>query len=141
MADHAKTARRAIDPHSAATFAFAQLQREPSFRRRFSSLRNVYVCVESDLMDEVRRQATTHFPKGGSIACYYPSEQRFMFVRHGGLGELGPSEDEDTIKANDTAGRMTIGMVVDMITKASDWMDVGLGEVSTVEVEKHMSLS
>ena len=52
-----------VDPHTLATFAFAQLQRDPSFRRRFPSLRNVYVCIESDLIEDVRRQAQEHFPK------------------------------------------------------------------------------
>jgi hypothetical protein len=45
-----------VDPHTLATFAFAQLQRDPSFRRRFPSLRNVYVCIESDLIEDVRRR-------------------------------------------------------------------------------------
>ena len=66
-----------VDPHTLATFAFAQLQRDPSFRRRFPTLRNVYVCIESDLIEDVRRQAQEHFPNGGEIACYFPRDHRF----------------------------------------------------------------
>lgn len=140
MANSGTVRQTPVDPHTAATFAFAQLQRDASFRRRFSVLRDVYVCVESDLMEDVRRQAQENFPDGGWIACYYPIGQRFMFVRHGGRGQLAPV-DENNIRADDKRGEMTIGMIVDMITKASDWMDVGLGEVSTAEVERQLSLS
>lgn len=125
------------DPHTLATFAFAQLQRDPSFRQRFPKLRNVFVCVESDLMEDVRREATHHFPDGGEIACYFPHRQRLMFVRHAGrstfpnAGEVLPASDED--------GAMTIGMIVDMLTKDPDWIDQ-LAEVSTRDaVEKQMT--
>ena len=40
------------------------------------------------------------------------------------------------LEADDKHGEMTIGMVVEMITKHPDWMDHGIGEVSTREVEK-----
>ena len=122
------------DPHTLATFAFAQLQRDPSFRRRFPKLRNVYVCVESDLMEDVRREATEHFPDGGEIACYFPKRQRIMFVRHAGTGTF-PTAVAEVLSANDKDGAITIGMIVDMLTKDPDWMDQ-LTEVSTREVEK-----
>ena len=123
-----------VDPHTLATFAFAQLQRDPSFRRRYP-IRNVYVCIESDLLEDVRRQARHHFPDGGEIACYYPRDQRIMFVRHGGHGQL-PGGDGETLKAHDKRGEMTIGMIVDMIYRNQDWMDQRIGGVSTSEVEK-----
>ncbi len=122
------------DPHTLATFAFAQLQRDPLFRQRFPKLRNVYVCVESDLMEDVRREAIEHFPDGGEIACYYPRHQRLMFVRHAGVGAF-PSAGGDVLTANDRDGAITIGMIVDMLTKDPDWMDQ-LTEVSTHDVEK-----
>jgi hypothetical protein len=123
-----------VDPHTQATFAFAQLQRDPSFRARFPKLRNVYVCVESDLAEDVTRQAKEHFPDGGQIACYYPKDQRIMFVRHGGRGHLSGPADE-VIQANNRAGAITIGMLVDTITQDPNWMDE-IPEASTREVER-----
>jgi hypothetical protein len=87
-------------------------------------------------MEDVRRQAKEHFPDGGEIACYYPRDQRLMFVSHGGHGRLPGGDDSDNVlQAYDKAGAMTIGMIVDMITKDPDWMDQGVREVSTREVE------
>lgn len=119
------------DSHTLATFAFASLQRDPSFRARFPKLRNVFVCVESDAMEDVQREATEHFPEGGEIACYFPDQQRIMFVRHAGRGKFtGASE------VLQSSPGQTIGMVVDMLTKSPDWIDQGVREFSTREVEK-----
>lgn len=119
------------DPHTIATLAFAQLQRDPAFRRRFSALRNVYVCVESDLLDDVRRQATEHFPEGGEFACYFPLEKKLVFgVRHAGRGRFETAREVLPATAD-----QTIGMVVDMLTKDPNWTD-DLLTVSTRKVEK-----
>jgi hypothetical protein len=118
------------DVHTLATFTFAQLQRDPTFRARFPKLRNVYVCVESDPMEDVQRQATQHFPDGGEIACYFPDRQRIMFVRHAGRGKF-----ETSGEVLDSAPGQTIGMVVDMLTSEPDWTD-RLTEVSTASVER-----
>lgn len=123
------------DPHTVATFAFARLQRDPAFRRRFTGLRNVYVCVESDLLEDVRRQATEHFPDGGEFACYFPSEKKLVFgVRHAGRGLF-----ENAREVLPAAPDQTIGMVVDILTKDPDWTDALL-TVSTRDVEKHSLL-
>ncbi len=119
------------DPHTLATFAFAQLQRDRSFRRKFPNLRDVFVCVESDLMEDVRRRATEHFPDGGEIACYFPDRQRIMFVRHAGRGKFSTAGE-----VLEAARGQTIGMVVDMLNLRPDWLDQGLREVSTRAVEK-----
>jgi hypothetical protein len=119
------------DPHTIATFAFARLQRDPVFRHRFPGLRNVYVCVESDLLDDVRRQATEHFPDGGEFACYFPREKKLVFgVRHAGRGLF-----DDAREILPASADQTIGMVVDMLTKDPDWTD-DLLTVSTRDVEK-----
>lgn len=119
------------DPHTLATFAFAQLQRDPAFRARFPRLRNVFVCVDTDAMEDVQRQATEHFPEGGEIACYFPAHQRIMFVRHAGRGQFASAGE-----MLQSAPGQTIGMVVDMLTKSPDWIDEGVREFSTREVEK-----
>ena len=122
-------------PHTLAAFAFARLQRDPTFRHRFPGLRNVYVCVESDLLEDVRRQATEHFPDGGELACYFPREHRLVFgVRHAGRGLFTGAREE--LPA--TAGQ-TIGMIVDVLTKDPDWTDTFL-TVSTHDVEKQSLL-
>jgi hypothetical protein len=123
------------DPHTVATLAFARLQRDPGFRRRFPRLKNVYVCVESDLLDDVRRQATEHFPDGGEFACYFPQEKKLVFgVRHAGRGVFANARE--VLPA--TAGQ-TIGMVVDILTKDPNWVD-DFHAVSTRDVEKQSLL-
>lgn len=115
---------------TAATFAFAQLQSDPAFRAKYA-IRNVFVCVESDLMEDIRRQAAELFPDGGEIACFYPGERRFMFVSHGGHGQLPNADTAETITASDKQGSMTIGMPVDIIYKDPDWVERVLRSVST----------
>lgn len=91
---------------------------------------NVYVCAESDLLEDLRRQATDHFPDGGELACYFPHDKKLVFgVRHGGRGLF--------TNANEVlaAAGQTIGMVVDMLTKDPEWVDA-FHAVSTRDVEK-----
>ncbi|BBZ25231.1 hypothetical protein [Mycolicibacter hiberniae] len=123
------------DPHTVATFAFARLQRDPAFRRRLPGLRNVYVCVESDLLEDVRRQATEHFPDGGEFACYFPRDKKLVFgVRHAGRGLFTHGRG-----VLPTTADQTIGMVVDVLTKDPDWTDAFL-TVSTRDVEEQSLL-
>lgn len=71
-----------VDPHTIATFAFAQMRRDPDFASRFPWVRNTVVCVESDLVDDVLVGQMTHYFRetGGTLVCYFPHDQRFMFV-------------------------------------------------------------
>ena len=57
-----------------------------------------------------------------------------MFVRHGGTGRISGPADE-IIQANNRAGAITIGMLVDMLTQDPNWTDEIL-EVSTRYVER-----
>lgn len=131
-----------VDPHTAATFAFAQLQRDPAFRKRFSWLRNTIVCVESDLLAEVINDRMSHyFPDGGSIACYYPAEQRLMFVQAVPKDSPlrrppAPNDDVLALERPET----TIGMVVDYVLHSADFK-VSFGEASTAEIEKRLAFS
>ncbi|MGJ6126680.1 hypothetical protein QN239_29290 [Mycolicibacterium sp. Y3] len=119
------------DPHTVATIAYAHLQRDPAFRRAFPNLRNVFVCVESDLLDDVQRLATQYFPDGGEIACYFPDRKRIKFARHAGRGKF-----TTTGEVLDSAPGQTIGMVVDLFTTSPDWIEDGVREFSTRDVEK-----
>jgi hypothetical protein len=139
-----------VDAHTIATFAFAQLRRDPSFGPRFPWVRNTIVCVESDLASDVlSNMAAHHFPQGCTIACYYPTEHRFMFIRVDGPHKAGThkAEPRGGDVARDTYGEITIGMLVDSIySSQKDWdlaklsSDQMVGEVSTVEVEKALAL-
>jgi hypothetical protein len=136
-----------VDAHTVATFAFAQLRRDPKFGPQFPWLRNTVVCVESDLAWDVLAGMMAHyFPDGGSVACYYPAQQRFMFVRVG--ARQGPDGEPplDAIEANDRRGELTIGMLVDSVYRRQDWshplvFGAPVGEASTVEVEKKLALT
>jgi len=135
------------DPHTIATFAFAQMRRDPEFRGQFPWLRNTIVCVESDLTADVLSDRTTHhFPDGGTLACYYPDDQRFMFI-HAKPGLVEELSSESVV-ANDAGRTLTIGMLVDSIYshRNGDYSDLPkfagrVAEASTKEIEKSLALA
>lgn len=137
-----------VDAHTIATFAFAQLRRDPSFGPKFPWVRNTVVCVESDLANDVLTNMASHyFEQSCTIACYYPAEHRFMFIRVDGPhqpGTPGANKNPGADVANDSRGEITIGMLVDSIY--SSQMDLDklanqmVGEISTVDVEKALTL-
>lgn len=136
-----------VDPHTIATFAFAQMIRDPEFRSRFPWLRNTIVCVESDLAaDVLSDRAAHHFPDGGTLACYYPADQRFMFI-HARPG-LAEELSNESIVARDVRRTLTVGMLVDSIYhhRNGDYSDLPryeglIAEASTKEVEKSLALA
>ncbi len=124
------------DPHTHASLAYALLLRDRNFRRRHPQLRNVFVCVDSDLLRDVRREATEHFPEGGEIACYFPERKQIWFVRHAGRGKFPHVSEVDDIPDDEqSSSQQTIGMVVDALTQHPNWDDL-LTKVSTSELEK-----
>ena len=132
-----------VDAHTVATFAFAQLRRDPDFAKRFPWLRNTVVCIESDRVSVVMDGLMSHhFPEGGTVACYYPQGHRFMFIKSLPARQ---SIEPGTVPvvANDPKGELTMGMIIDaMYSKHVDWDTEALqiGEASTLEVEKRLSL-
>jgi hypothetical protein len=80
-------------------------------------------------MEDVRREATEHFPDGGEIACYYPDDQRLMFIRHAGRGLFDSAGEV----IHSSTGQ-TVGMIVDLLNKDPDWTD-RLTSMSTTKVE------
>lgn len=147
-----------VDAHTLATYAFAQMRRDPEFNNRLPWVRNTVVCVESDLVDDVLvGQVQHYFPQGATIACYYPDEKRFMFIwvkapRHTepGDSDADGGDDEDMIVARDKHRALTIGMMVDTIYRhrEGDYSDLPvwgrqrlMAEASTVEVERTLALS
>lgn len=134
-----------VDPHTVATFAFAQLRRDPSFAARFPWVRNTVVCIESDLATDVLEGMSTHyFPDGATVACYYPAEHRMMFIMADGPKPAGKSSPSAAVVSN-RLGTLTIGMLVDAIYAGShDWDAVfnsERAEVSTVTVEQNLALT
>lgn len=139
-----------VDAHTIATFAFAQLRRDPSFGPKFPWVRNTVVCVESDLVTEVIEGMSAHyFPDGGTLACYYPSEQRFMFINVDGPHPAGARPRGDDV-AHNRYGTFTVGMVVEAVYAGNqNWDDLPRfssgssrpAEVSTVQIEKKLALA
>lgn len=141
-----------VDPHTIATFAFAQMRRDPTFGPRFPWVRNTVVCVETDLADDILSGQMVHyFPGGGTIACYYPTKQRFMFIwidapysRNRAPKEYGGG----TIVMHDTLRQPTIGMLMDSLYKerqddrspSTSHARGQFGEASTAEIEKILAL-
>jgi hypothetical protein len=138
-----------VDSHTVATFAFAQLRRDPSFGPKFPWIRNTVVCVESDLAtDVIEGMAARYFPDGSTLACYYPAAQRFMFIQIDGPHKASTPEAEPRVGvAHNRFGAFTVGMLVDAVYAGrTDWDDLPAfgqdrAEVSTAEVEKHLSLA
>jgi len=139
-----------VDPHTIATFAFAQLRRDPSFGPRFPWIRNTVVCVESDLVTEVIEGMSAHyFPDGATVACYYPSDQRFMFIKVDGPHPTGTAPPGPNV-AHNRYGAFTVGMMVDAIYAGNqDWDHLprfserlsDRAEVSTAKVEKKLAFT
>jgi hypothetical protein len=145
------------DVHTLATFAFAQMRRDPAFRAEFPWVRDTVVCVESDRMDDVLSGQMAHyFPGGGTIACYYPDDHRFMFVRVDAPGQAtgaenladGECTDDGRLVVDDKDATLTIGMVVDTIYRDNNGdyshlptFERHVGVASTVEVEKALSFA
>ncbi|OBG78540.1 hypothetical protein A5701_15460 [Mycobacterium sp. E3305] len=149
--------------HTIATFAFAQMRRDPGFAVRFPWVRNTVVCVESDLAADVLDGQVAHYFPGvqATIACYYPRDHRMMFIRvEGPYKADDKSRDPDAITADNSAGQLTIGMLVDSIYrhrggnysdlpvfgrwqagKPSQPGSVLVGEASTIEAEKKLALA
>lgn len=154
-----------VDPHTIATFAFAQLRRDPAFGPRFPWLHNTIVCVESDLAEDVLSGQMVHYfgETGGTIACYFPDDQRFLFIQAGvpetGTGEMPPPKRPGVREMRDSRENpLTIGELVNAIYKQrqGDWSHLPrwnaqtgfadpqqplFGEVSTIEVEKQLALT
>lgn len=156
-----------VDPHTIATFAFAQMRRDPAFGSRFSWVRNTVVCVESDLVDDVLTgQMVQYFKEtGGTIACYFPHDQRFMFVYVGKpvIAEEGQTPPQPTPGVrhvqDSRENPMTVGEIVNAIyeqrkgdfsylpkwdpkTGIQESQEPPLfGEASTVEIEKQLALT
>jgi hypothetical protein len=136
------------DPHTVATFVFAQLRRDPSFGPQFPWVRNTIVCIESDLASDVLNNMAAHyFPERCTIACFYPSEHRFMFIQTDGPhkpGTPGAKIRPGVDVANDARSEITIGFLVDSIYSShKDWDGLKaqmVGEVSTVQIEQSLSL-
>jgi hypothetical protein len=112
------------DTHTIATFAFTQMRRDPAFRAEFPWVRNTVVCVATDRVDDVLSgQMARHFPDGGTIACYYPEQHLFMFLRVDAPGRARGGEhvgdghytDDGRLVMEDTGATMTIGTVVDAV--------------------------
>lgn len=134
-----------VDSHTVATFAFAQLRRDPSFAARFPWVRNTVVCVDSDLASDVLEGMSTHyFPEGATVACYYPTQHRMMFIMADGP-KPATERPAGTSVISNRLGTLTIGMLVDAIYAGShDWdamFSSERAEVSTVTVEQNLALT
>lgn len=156
-----------VDSHTIATFAFAQMHRDPAFGPRFPWVRNTIVCVESDLAEDVLFGQMVHYftETGGTLACYFPRDQRFMFIyvdapvlAGEGREKLPPPTPGVRHVQDSRENPITIGELVHAIYKRRQgdfgylpkWSapmgfqesDQGLyGEASTAEIEKQLALT
>lgn len=106
-----------VDAHTIATYAFAQLRRDPTFNERLPWVRNTIVCVDSDLVDDVLfGQVREHFPRGASIACYFPDRKQFIFfyAKNPKPGAKPGDSSPDAVVAHNRHD-LTMGMVADTI--------------------------
>lgn len=142
-----------VDAHTLATFAYATLRRDPQFNIRLPWVRNTVVCVESDLVDDVLTGQVQHyFPRGATVAVYYPDSHRFMFVWVKGTPASAKPGDSapDAIVAHDRHRALTMGMMADAIyrNRQGDYSDLPrfgrgalIAEESTAAIERTMMLS
>lgn len=146
-----------VDPHTIATFTFAHLRRDPRFRKKFPWVHHTVICVDSDrVTDVLSGQMRLHFPEGGTIACYFPEEHRFVFVRVGAYGQARGGEgvpgwsytDDGRLVIDDKGATVTMGEVVKFIYDESRRSSAGLpkserqtGSTSTREAERALALT
>jgi len=145
-----------MNPHTIAALAFARLRTRASFQRLYPWVRNTVVCVETDLVSEVRERMMHLLPEGGqaSVACYFPSRQMFVFTPVGVA--TGPELSDElpglrTLFRSDDVphDEMTMGQAfatADLLSgrskllppaKRPDW----IGVESTAEIEKELALT
>jgi len=115
------------DPHAVATFGFAQHNRDAEFREvKYPWVRNTVACIDDDPADDVVTERMKHyFPDGGTVAVHCRSDGRMKFLKVGaGAAPDGSSDsttvDEETMTAT---GHTSMGMMVDAIYCADDWID------------------
>jgi len=143
-----------MNPHTVAALAFARLRTKPSFRRLYPWLRNTVVCVETDLASEVQERMLHLLPEGGegSVACYFPSRQMFIFMPVGVATGAQPPEEVPGFKTLFTSDdvphdQMTMGQAFGTADLLSDRLKSlpttrrpdRIGIESTTEIEKELA--
>jgi len=145
-----------MNPHTIAALAFARLRTRASFQRIYPWLRNTVVCVETDLVAEVQERMLHLLPEGGdgSIACYFPSRQMFLFMPVGVATGPEPPHELSGLRTLFTSDdvphdELTMGQAfatADLLSGRTDSLPPAKSPVpivmeSTVEIEKELALT
>lgn len=145
-----------MNPHTIAALAFARLRTRPSFERHYPWLRNTVVCVETDLVSEVQERMLHLLPGGGegSVACYFPSRQMFVFRPVGVATGAEPPDEPPGLRTLFTSDdvphdQLTMGQAFATADLLSDRLKNlpttkrpdRIGIESTTEIEKELALT
>jgi hypothetical protein len=143
--------------HTVAALTFARLQRRASFRAAYPWIKHAFVCVESDLIEEVRERIMNGLPEGvlGTVAVYFPEQQQFIFTTTsssltGAESVPTPSGYETILHSDDLPhDQMTVGQVLSAVKLlAQNWKTMPVdqrpshvGVESTAEIERDLALT
>ncbi|MGB3676214.1 MAG: hypothetical protein WA988_17415, partial [Candidatus Nanopelagicales bacterium] len=95
LADQWDQRHETRDPHTIATFGFAQKNRDAEFRdSEYPWVRNTVVCIDTDPSeDTVVERLATYFPDGGTLAVHCRGVSRMKFLKAGARSEVSGSHD------------------------------------------------
>lgn len=110
------------DPHAAATFAFAQKDRDPEFRNgAYPWVRNTLLALDNDSAQLILADRGGHyFPGGFTFGVLQPTGMMQFGSskrREGG----GSSTDED--ETTKIIGDQTMGMIAAAVNTGEDWIE------------------
>lgn len=114
------------DSHTQAMFAFAQKERDPSFRRDgLDWVSNTLISLETDQADEaIVDRGTSYFQGRPTTAGVMRASGRMQFIKIGvprGPGDADPT-GSGTEKL-EASGALNMGMLVDSIYADQDWAE------------------
>lgn len=137
-----------LDPHTVAALAFARLRTNPTFQRLYPWLRHTVVCVDTDLVSEVHERMLHLVTEGGegSVACYFPQQQMFVFTPVGVATGAEPPDEPPGFRTLFTSDdvphdSMTMGQAFETADMLSGRSSHLVGRESTTKIEAELAVS
>ena len=137
-----------MNPHTVAALAFTRLRTNPTFQRTYPWLRNTVVCIDTDLVSEVQERMLHLVPEGGagSVACYFPQRQLFVFTPVGVATGPEPPDEQPGFRTLFTSDdvphdKMTMGQAFETADMLAGRTSHLVGRESTTKIEAELALS
>ncbi|WP_433734848.1 hypothetical protein ACQP0C_42045 (plasmid) [Nocardia sp. CA-129566] len=129
--ERAWTADHGEDPHTTATFGFANWNRDPDFRNnRYPWLHNTLVALDSDVAEEIviERGGAYFNEKDRTAAVWMPAIERMKFFKANQGETPNDHEPDEESTQRQPALQSTMGMIAAVVNRSEDWLDDFLRE-------------